>query len=341
MPAVGFDISDMSMRFVELIETRKGLVVGKFGDEIIPRGVIEGGELKKPQDLRKVFADLKRKYNLEFVAVSLPEEKTYLFELTLPVVKRAEIRSSIELQLEEYVPLSPAEVVFDYEIIQETPTATEVSVLAFPRAIIEEYLGAFAGTGLTPVAFEMEAHAISRAVVPSSDEGTSMIVDFGRTRTGITIVSKGVPRFTSTIPVGGGMLTEAVAKNLSVSYDEAEKIKREKGITAVEGDENLSLALVSTVSVLRDEVLRHYTYWETHEGTSGEKRPSIQKVYLCGGDSNLNGFVNFLADGMKVPVELANVLVNVNSLDEYVPEISFHDSLRYATAFGLSLRRPR
>lgn len=341
MPAVGFDISDISMRFVELVETRSGLVVGKFGDEAIPRGVIEGGEIKKPQELRKVFTEVKKKYGLEFVAVSLPEEKTYLFELNLPIIDRGEIRNAIELQLEEYVPLSPLEAVFDYEVVRETPAGTEVSVVVFPRAIIEDYLGAFAGTGLTPVAFEMEAHAIARAVVPNGDMGTFMIVDFGRTRTGITVISGGIPRFTSTIPVGGGMLTAAVAKNLSISLEEAEKVKREKGIIAVEGNENLSLALISTVSILRDEVLRHHTYWETHDDTYGNKRPSIQKMYLCGGDSNLNGFVNFLADGVGVPVALANALANVNSLETYVPEISFNDSLRYATAFGLSLRRPK
>ena len=61
---------------------------------------------------------------------------------------------------------------------------------------------------------------------------------------------------------------------------------------------------------------------------------------LGGGDSNLTGFAEYLATGLMAPVELANVMVNVNSLDRYVPEINFRDSLSYATAMGLALRRP-
>jgi type IV pilus assembly protein PilM len=167
-----------------------------------------------------------------------------------------------------------------------------------------------------------------------------MLVDFGRTRTGIAVVANGVVGFTSTVPVGGGALTLAIAKHLSISPDEAEKVKRENGVVGGVGNEELSLALMSTISILRDEVNRHFTYWQTHDDDYGKKRPTINKIYLCGGDSNLPGFAGYLATGLPVPVELANVLVNVNSLDKYVPEISFGDSLRYATAIGLALRRP-
>ena len=340
MPTVGLDISDAAMRFVELIETRNGLVIGRFGERAIARGVIESGEVKKPADLRAVFIDLKKEFNLEYVAVSLPEERAYLFGLHLPNLKYNEIRGAIELGLEEHVPIRADEALFDYNIIKETETATEVNVSTVPRALIDSYLEAFSGTGITPTAFEIEAESLARSVVPENDTQTVMLVDFGRTRTGIAIVAKGVVGFTSTVPVGGGALTLAIAKHLSISPDEAEKMKRENGVVGGAGNEELSLALMATISVLRDEVNRHFTYWQTHDDDYGKKRPTINKIYLCGGDSNLAGFAEYLATGLPVPVELANVLVNVNSLDKYVPEISFGDSLRYATAIGLALRRP-
>jgi len=106
-------------------------------------------------------------------------------------------------------------------------------------------------------------------------------------------------------------------------------------------NEEISLAMMSTISILRDEISRHQDYWQEHTDDYGEKRPTIQKIYLCGGDSNLAGFTSYLASGLTVPVELANTMVNVNTLDEYIPEISFNDSLRYATALGLSLRRSK
>ncbi|MFZ2303913.1 MAG: pilus assembly protein PilM [Minisyncoccia bacterium] len=341
MPMVGLDISDVSMRFVELVEKRKGYVIGRFGERAIPRGIIESGEIKKPSELRVIFSDIQKIYKLEFVSVSLPEEKAYLFELRLPAIKYDDIRGAIELVLEEHVPIKVDEVIFDYDIIKEDEAFIDVSVSAVSRLLVDGYLEAFSESGIIPVAFEVEAHSIARSVIPEKDKGTFMTVDFGKTRTGITIISEGAVQFTSTVPVGGISLIEAIAKNLKVPYDEAEKIKHEQGISDRNTDEDLSLAFMSTVSILRDEIIKHQTYWQGHNDDYGKKRPMIQKIYLCGGDSNLTGFASYLASGLSSPVELANAMVNVNTLDAYIPEISFSDSLRYATALGLALRRPQ
>lgn len=341
MPAVGLDISDVSMRFCELVESRHGLRIGRYGEWPIPHGVIESGEIKKPIELRKIFTDFRKKFNLDFVAVSLPEEKAYLFNQHLPSMRRSEIRGAIELTLEEHVPIKVGEAIFDYEILQETDTVTKVGVSVLSQSLVNGYTEAFSGTGITPVTFEIEAQSISRSVVPYGDKQAYMIVDFGKTRTGIAIVVNEAVQFTATISIGGGTLTDAISKNLHVSYEEAEKIKREKGVLGGVANEDFSLAIMSTISILRDELVRHHSYWSAHDDEFNKARPIIQKIFLCGGDSNLAGFIDYLAAGLPVPVTLANVMINVNSLEQYVPEISFNDSLRYATAIGLALRRPK
>ena len=341
MPAIGLDISDTSVRFAELVESRKGLRIGRYGEWAIPAGVIDSGEIKKPLELRMIFVDFKKKFGLDFVAVSLPEEKAYLFNQHLPTMKRNEIRGSLELTLEEHVPIKVDEAIFDYEILEETDTVTKVGVSVLTQSLVNAYVESFSGTGITPMIFEIEAQSIARSVIPFGDNQVYMIVDFGKTRTGIAIVAGGTVQFTATIPIGGGTLTDAISKNLNIPYEEAENMKRAKGVLGGVGDENFSLAIMSTISILRDEIARHHSYWGAHEDEYGKARPPIKKIYLCGGDSNLSGFIDYLASGLPVSVGLANVMVNVNSLDEYVPEISFNDSLRYATAIGLALRRPR
>src|SRR5690606_25600794 len=130
----------------------------------------------------------------------------------------------------------------------------------------------FMDSGITPLAFEIEAHSSARSIIPLEDKETYMIVDFGKTRTGISIISEEVVQFTSTIPVGGGSLTDAIAKNLKISYEEAEKMKREKGISGSSINEDLSLSLMSTISIVRDEVGKHQSYWQMHNDDYGKKR---------------------------------------------------------------------
>lgn len=340
MPAVGLDISDAAMRYSELVETRNGMILGRFGEEPIPQGIIESGEVKKPEDLRAVFAKLKTDHGLEFVNVSLPEEKAYSFNMALPPMKLDAVRGAIELALEDNIPLSSQEALFDYSILKDDETGIVVNVSAIPQDLVYGYLAAFEGTGVSPVGFEVETDSLVRAVIPSNDTRTHMIVDFGRTRTGVIIVVGGAVRFTSTIAVGGNLITESVAKTLKVTLEEAEKIKRTQGVSKSDNDE-LTLAIMSKVATIRSEIARHLAYWNTHEDEAGGKRPPVEQVFLCGGDSNLVGLSEYLSNGLNMPVDIANVMINVNTLEAYVPEISFNDSLRYATAVGLALRRAK
>ena len=103
---------------------------------------------------------------------------------------------------------------------------------------ITEYTSLFDGTGLTPVSFEIEAQAIARAVIPNEDMETYMILDFGRTRTGISVVSESIVRFASTVDVGSDMITLAVEKYFSVNTADAERMKNEKGVTKSESDKD-------------------------------------------------------------------------------------------------------
>lgn len=341
MPSVGFDISDQSIRFVELIETRRGLVIGKYGYRNIAPGVIEGGEIKNAEELRKILSSMHEEFKIDFANVSLPEQQAYLLNINIPKMKRSEIRGSLELQLEEYVPISMGDATFDYDIVDNSEKEKDhldLSLAAVPRKVAEGYAGVFEHTGIIPIAFEVEAQAVARAIIPRGDQGTYMIMDFGKTRTGISIVSEEIVVFTSTINVGGLVLTKAIEKQFGITTEEAEKIKREQGFVKNKDTQEMFLTLMSTISILKDEINKHYVYWNTHLDQDGKKRPKIEKVLLCGGDSNLAGFTDYLLSGLKAEIELANAMINVNTFSNYIPEIEFSDSLSYAIAIGLALR---
>ena len=337
-PSVGFDISDRSIKFVELIERGKVICLGKFGEKRIPPGVIESGKIKNVEEFKKILIFLKEKYNLSFVRVSLPEQQVYIFKLNLPEIKNGKIRDALELQLEKHIPISAAESVFDYDFINSKKEGGyNFQVAALPKSIIESYLTPLKESGLVPNGFEIEAQAISRAVIPYDSQDTFMIIDFGETRTGISIVSQGIVCFTSTIDIGGHTLTKIIQKSFKVSFEEAEKIKKEYGLKKDPERKEVFSILLNIISVLRDEINKHYIYWYTHKDEDNKQRPNIKKIVLCGRNSNLIGFVDYLSMSMRTKVELGNAWVNINSLEKYVPEISANDSMGYTTSIGLAL----
>ncbi len=341
MQSVGLDISYQSVRFLELLPKKEGFTIGRFGNLDIPNGVVVSGELVKPEVLREILKDLKKKFGFRFVRVSLPEEKVYLFKTSIPRGSEEEMRSSIEFGLEDNVPLSPAEVIFDFDPIKANEaqsTNIEVSVSVMPGIIVQSYTELVETSGLIPLSFEIEAQAIARSLVPFGDLGTYMIVDFGKTRSGISIKSEGVVRYTSTLDIGGNLLCTALQKIFSIGEEEAEKIKKEKGLSKNFENKEVFNALLTPVSVLRDEISRHYIYWHNSKDREGRVPDQIQKIILCGGDANLIGLVDYLSSSLRMSVELGNVWTNVLDFEKTIPPIDFADSLRYATTVGLALR---
>lgn len=337
VPFFGLDISDESLKFIELVDTQNGVRIGRHGERTIPPDVIDSGKIKNPKRIEEILIKLRTEVGMKSVRVSLPEEQVYLFKLRLEKLGLENIRESIELALEEHIPLQAPDAIFDYELINQDKQSLELQVAAIPKNVIESYLTIFENAQIKVQSFELEAQAISRAVVKNGDLETYMIVDFGEKRTGIFIVSRGVVMFTSTLDVGGMMLNDMIAKNFKVSFEEAEKMKRKYGLLRSTENKEIFSVLLNSVSVLRDEIVKHFLYWNTHKDEEGKSNPLIKKIILCGGDSNLVGLSDYLSISIKTEVEMANVWVNIFDPKNHIPEIDFKRALSFASALGLSL----
>jgi type IV pilus assembly protein PilM len=337
MPSCAIDISDQSIKYGELIPTPDGLVLGRYGQEKVPEGAVVSGKIENATLLADVLRSLREREHLSFIRVSLPEEQMYLFNIVLPILPYNEIRETILLQIEEHIPIGADEAVFDYEVLKIFGEQMLVQVLATPISIIDSYLAVFRDAGLIPLSFEIEAQAIARAVCSPNDTSAVLIVDFGETRTGISIAYQDRVYFTSTFDMGGKRLTEMVAKNFGISFEAAEKMKRSYGLVGSGEQNELFAVILSGLSVLRDEIEKDYMYWHNHNGEDGEPHPKIEKVILCGGDANLAGIAEYISGSLKIPVEHANTWKNITDVKKLIPEMSFDESLSFTTVLGLSL----
>jgi type IV pilus assembly protein PilM len=336
-PSFGLDISDESLKFIEIINTKKGIRIGRHGERIIPPGIVEAGKIKDPKQMEEILVSLRKEEGLRSVRVSLLEEQVYLFQIHLEKSGLVSVRESIELALEEHVPISAKDAIFDYEVLNENAQGLELQVATIPKNVIESYLAIFKNSKISVQSFELEPQAICRAVVKRGDMGTYMIVDFGEKRTGIFIISRGVVMFTSTLDVGGVMLNGMIAKNFKINFKEAEEMKRKYGLERNTENKEIFPVLLNSVSILRDELVKHFLYWHTHKDEEGRNNPPISKIILCGGDSNLIGLSDYLSISMKNKVEMANVWINILDTKSYIPEINFKQALSFAAALGLAL----
>jgi type IV pilus assembly protein PilM len=344
LPSIGVDISDTSLKYIGFKRAHAhdtNLSLDIWGEVEIPSGTVERGNVHDQEGLVTVLSEVKKRTNAEYVAISLPEERAYLFETTLPRnSSRKEARELIEFRLEENVPLSPRDAYFDFTTVgrDEVTGDHHVAVAVYAQDTINNYYDSCTRAGLLPVAFEIEAQAIGRATIPEGSNDAALIIDFGKNRMGVGIVYRGALMYTSTIEVSGGQLSDAMRHVLGekVTEDELTLIKNTKGIIETPDNLVVAKALREIMKITVDELSVRMHYWHTRKVDRGERQ--IKKIILCGGSSNLWGFPEFLTDALGIPTERAEVWQNAFSLDAQVPPITRKHSYGYATAIGLALR---
>ena len=144
--------------------------------------------------------------------------------------------------------------------------------------------------------------------------------------------------YTSTIDIGGNELSKTLRKILGTDVSEGDLtiLKNTQGLNRSLESADVSDALLSTVSIVKDELLARMQYWHMRTGDMEDKR--IRSIYLCGGSSNLKGLPTYLSETLGVKCARGNVWQNAFSLEDTVPPIDKNHSLGYATAIGLALK---
>lgn len=373
MSHVGVDISPVSIHVVELLKKEGHLQLGQYGVHQLPTFVDRSQPLIQNEGLIAKLKEIKKIYNLDFVEVAIPEELAYLFTTSLPYGDEETIRNHIELHLEENVPVSLADAVFDYHMIAEEVTdssepetsttntvpgrkedsgVVETSVLqqvtklhsflasvsVVPRSIIDSYIEAFELAGMTPVSFLIENQALSKSIIKKGDDAPRLMVHVGEKKSVLSVISNGSVQFTSTVPIGSEDFTQAIMKEYDVTREEAIRMKTERGFQKGDNQGSIFMSLINTASALKDEVDRIIMYWQSYIDKRPTKKSSkLSSIVLSGRDALINGFKEYLSATVRLPVNIANVWSNVYDIDKKIPEIEYIDSLDYASAIGLAL----
>lgn len=347
----GLDISDLSMKYLSFNRVKKNkFTVGAYGEIAYKEGIITNGEIIDEQAFTEVlkqwYVKQKKQLPSPFVAIALPEEKSFIRMVQIPHVKREDVANAIRWEIENQIPLPLEDVIYDYEIInplQGEQDHLDVLITAFPRDTLNTYIRAIKGAGLELYAIELEPQSLARACVTNlRNPEAAIIVDVGRTRTSIIIFAAGAIFYTSTIESGGLIFEQHIAKHLNLNSSEAAKIKIEIGLDRTKNNGEVFAALAPAITIIGDELVRASSYYETHASHAHGATTDIRRILLSGGDGNLRGLDTYLASVLRIPVERAHPFSVIRDILSYdIPPITKREALAFTTAIGLALREIR
>jgi len=338
MPAVSLEISPEGIYFLSTKNTEKGVLPDIYGLEPLPEGAVSRGDIIKKEPVIKALMEIKKKTKTNFVRFSISEEKTYIFKTNLPNVSSLdpkEIHDILDFKIEENVPLSTKEAVFDYDIVPTTKDSdgTDVVVSVAPLKTVEELQNIFELAGFTPIFFSPESNNVAKSIIQDGNEQIIVIVNIREATIVLSLVIYGVVCQTSSINFGSSTFTELLAKYFKVSQEEALKIKKEKLYSENPDNMEIFSYLINTISAIKDEIYKFVSYCNEREDVVSR----VDRIVLCGRDALIFGFEKYLSLNLDIKVDIANVWINNFDLDVYTPEISKPDSLDMAVVNGLSL----
>lgn len=118
MSHIGIDISLSAIHVTEIMHENGRLTLGTYGAVQLSAPVNYAEPLASNQELVDALKRIKKEYNLSLVEVSIPEEEAYIFTTDIPEGNEESIRTYIEMHLEENVPITLSDAVYDYHIIE-------------------------------------------------------------------------------------------------------------------------------------------------------------------------------------------------------------------------------
>ena len=302
---LGLDVGSRSVKLVELARAGRGLELKSIAMAVVEdNGISPGYREAVASVLETACVGTKR------VAVSLCGAHVAVRGFRFPSLKPSELEGAVWYVGSQVIPFDIREAYVDYTIVgRQAPDAgrTDVLFVAASRAAVDERLALLRSCGLEPRLVTVDALALLDAVIAEPDvPETAAVLSIGATNSSIGIAREGALPFVRDIEIGGNTYTQAVAKALGVSLQEAERAK------IVESARNpmVIYAIDGVTRQLVGELARSLMYYQTRD--HGSKADAI---YLCGGCSQLHGLADAIADETETAVRTWTALGRV-AIDE-------------------------
>jgi type IV pilus assembly protein PilM len=283
---VGLDVGSSVVKAIEItLDGPEPVVTGFARAEIPP-----GGSL--PETVSEVLKA--GRFRTKRAVIAVAGQSVVVRYVPMMRMNDHELKQAIRFETDKYIPFELDEVVLDCQPLGRAPAnmggegeggkdgQMMVLLAACKTGAIEDRISLVQQHGLTPIAIDIDLFALANAWdlcgLPSeeSEDGQERgiaLVDVGASRTSINVLAGGETCFSREIGMGGGEMTQAVARRLGIELFEAEAIKRASETHEIE----VNTAIQPVLEDLVSELTLSLDYVEHHEGVH------VGEILLSGG----------------------------------------------------------
>ena len=359
--AVGVDIGSSAIKVVEIKKKGGRVMLETYGAIALgPYDNLDAGQVtnlpveKTTEALKEVLKQSGASSSKP--AFAIPVQLSLIFTIELPAqVKESEISSIVPTEARKYIPLPITEVSLDYFIFpkkelsfEEMSTKeenasnpdsaslsqkekTSVLVVATQNDAVSKYRSIILGGNMEASFFEIETFSSIRSNF-EHELSPVLLMDFGASRTKLSIVEFGMLKSFHSIERGGADISKSIAQSLNISFSEAEKIKKEFGLYGNGADKSVAQIIEVHTNYIFQEANSVLLNYEKKHGRI------ISKVIFTGGGSLLKGLPEVATNNFRAEVTVGHPFNKVGA-PAFLAKVLESIGPEFSVALGLALRK--
>jgi len=259
-------------------------------------------------------------------------------KIAMERVKEVQARELMRWEAEQHVPFDMDSVEIDFQILDPDADGLDMNVLlvAAKRDLIEAKQQLLTDAGCPAAVMDVDSFALHNAFErnhPDAMTGTVALINIGHDVTNLNILDEGIPVLTRDLGVGTRRLREDLQREHGLTGDEAEELLR---------SDQPSMLLDGAINMRGEELSLGLERAATFLATSSRSYGQVRAAFACGGGARVPGLLPWLADRLRIPVELSNPLARLAIRDGAMEFLSIDEvAPLLMLPVGLALRAER
>ncbi len=280
------------------------------------------------------------KMEIKEAYIAIPSYLAFSAVVPFPILSYEELATAVPFEAKQHIPISLSSVQLDWMNLGPNKEKDKLNVLliAIPNSVVNTYIEVSRALGITIKGFELDTFSIIRSIdLPNTQV---CIVDIGARTSTVSIVSADKQlQLIQSFDFGGNHITDKIASSHNISSIEAEKIKKDNGMSGSNSD--ISALIQSGIkSFFENEVLPIIRQFQDNN------EEKIQDIVLLGGFAKMEGIREFvdlvinnqLGVSQKITITVAEPYSNLTIKgvkDKEVLHTIWHDLV---LSIGISLK---
>ena len=222
----------------------------------LPNGAVVDGEVVDHDVVAGLLNTLVKRFKFprEDTALVYSSRRMVFREADFPYMSLNDLKSTLPFQAKGMIPLPTEESELDFVplnvIDSEQGKQLHGILVATLRNGLEKTARTAEDAGFVITSIDAGPFALARLFADTNQQQTEAVVNISGNGTDVIVLENGQPAYMRVVPSGADDVTDAIANALSISFEDAERIKNQIGLQNVTGDERLEKA---------EEVIRETT----------------------------------------------------------------------------------